>query len=199
MKKISVAVVGCGGNGSWFLREISRLIKHDQIPSSVEFTIFDHDDVAKKNLPYQDFELKEVLENKAKILGERYAMLFKQKKVTKSTELDPFDLVISAVDNKDFREMLYRYMDKRTDKYWIDLRAEGRVVAIFTMHKKNTLEKLLKTLSRESNESASCQLSYELDAGIIQLGNKIAAIIGCQYLLNYLRGEDNPPEFIHMF
>jgi len=199
MKKLNVAIVGCGGNGSWFTHNMAHLIKHNQIPSGVIFTLFDHDDVAKKNIGYQKFDLKDVLDNKAKVLGERYDLPYKQKKVTKGTDLDPFDVVICAVDNKDFRELLYKYMDKNQDKYWIDMRAEGRVVAIFTKHEKNPLDKLLKTLAKGPSESASCQLSYELDAGIIQQGNVIAAMIGSQFFLNFIRGDENPPEFIHMF
>lgn len=193
-------VIGCGGNGSWLLRHIHRLIKKDQIPQTVEFTLYDDDNVEKKNLLYQDFEMKDVLDNKAQVMANRYDMVAKGKRVKDAKEFEPFDIVIAAVDNPDLRELLYRYMDKNPEKYWIDVRAEGRAVSIYTRHRNNTLAKLLKTLPKNTEgASTSCQLAYELDSGIIQMGNQIAAVITAQLLLNHLRGEENSDEFTHMF
>ncbi|HLP80881.1 MAG TPA: ThiF family adenylyltransferase [Nitrosomonas sp.] len=192
-------IAGAGGNNSWFLNEINRLIIKDQLPTGIEFTIYDGDDVEKKNLLYQDFETADVLENKAKVLSIRYAMHAKQRYIKDAKEFDNYDIVISGVDNRDFRALLFEYMNDHPEKYWIDLRAEGRTVALYTKHKTNTLDKLLSTLPPKGTKSASCQLKYELDNGIIQLGNKIAAMIAAQWLLNHLRGEQNPPDFIHMF
>jgi molybdopterin/thiamine biosynthesis adenylyltransferase len=200
MKKLNVMIGGAGGNNSWLCRVLAELQLRDQIPPHVEFTIFDGDNVEKKNLLYQDFILDDVLENKAKVLAARHAMLAKQKFIKDPKEFEPFDVVISGVDNRDFREMLFKYMDKHPEKYWIDLRAEGRAVAIYTCNKNNTLEFMLDTLPKSGTKSTtSCQLSYELDAGIIQLGNRVAAMIGAQYLLNFIRGEQNPAVFVHMF
>jgi len=200
MKKLNVMIAGAGGNNSWLCRILAELQARDQIPAHVEFTIFDGDNVEKKNLLYQDFTLDDVLENKAKVLATRHAMLGKQKFIKDSKEFEPYDVVICGVDNRDFREMLFKYMARNPEKYWIDLRAEGRTIAVYTQGKENTLEFLLSTLpGKGSKSTTSCQLSYELDAGIIQLGNRIAAVIGAQYLLNFIRGEQNPPEFRHMF
>lgn len=199
MRKLNVMVAGAGGNNSWFVKLADEMLRKDQIPETVEFTIYDGDDIEKKNLLYQDYELKEVTENKAAVLAKRYAMMAKQKYIKDPKEFDAYDVVISGVDNRDFREMLFKYMDKHPEKYWIDLRAEGRVVAIYTKHRLNTLDVMLKTLPAKGAKSTSCQLAYELDNGIIQLGNRIAAVIGAQYLLNYVRGEENPASFVHMF
>ncbi len=200
MKKLNVMIAGAGGNNSWLCRILAELQARDQIPPHVEFTIFDGDSVEKKNLLYQDFTLDDVLENKAKVLAARHAMLAKQKFIKDGKEFEPYDVIISGVDNRDFREMLFKYVDKHPEKYWIDLRAEGRTVAVFTQNKVNTLEYLLGTLpGKGSKTTTSCQLSYELDAGIIQLGNRVAAVIGAQYLLNFIRGEQNPAVFVHMF
>ena len=192
-------IAGAGGNNSWLLSILSTLQRTGQIPDDTEFTIFDGDTVEKKNLLYQDFEIVDVLENKAKVLGKRYAIKAVPKNIKKPEEFDPFDIVICGVDNKEFREMLYHYMEEHPEKYWVDLRAEGRVVAVYARHKNVSLQELLATLPKNSTDPTSCQLSYELDNGIIQLGNRIAANIGAQYLLNYIRGEENPPSFIHMF
>jgi len=42
-------------------------------------------------------------------------------------------------------------------------------------------------------------LSTKKKAGIVQNGNKIIAAIGSQYILNWIRNEVNPPQFIHKF
>ena len=192
-------VAGAGGINSWFLHHINRLIRKDQIPSFASFTIFDGDDVEQKNLLYQDFELVNVLENKAKTLGDRYDMIAKGKYIKNPKDFDPYDIVVCGVDNKKFREMLFRYMATQPDKYWIDMRSEGRAVTIYTKNKKNTLEYMLSTLPKNDVADASCQLEYELSSGIIQLGNQISSIIGAQYLLNFIRGEESPDHFIYLF
>jgi hypothetical protein len=199
MKKLNIMVAGAGGNNSWLLNAINDLQRKHQIPEFVEFTIWDGDTVEKKNLLYQDFTVDDILDNKAKVLAARYAMAAKAKYIKDPKDFEPYDMVICGVDNKDFREMMYRYMDNHPEKYWIDLRAEGRTVVVYAKHKSMPLEELIATLPKNATGSTSCQLSYELDNGVIQLGNRIAACIGAQYLLNYIRGEENPPAFIHMF
>jgi hypothetical protein len=57
---------------------------------------------------------------------------------------------------------------------------------------------MLSTLPKES-KGTSCQREYELSAGIVQLGNQIAACITAQYFLNYIREEENPPVFNQIF
>jgi molybdopterin/thiamine biosynthesis adenylyltransferase len=199
-KRVRVMIAGAGGINSWFVELIADQIKKEQIPLFWEFTIFDGDAVEKKNLLYQNFDFKDQLENKAEILGKRFGILHKPKYVKKATEFDNFDLVVCGVDNREFRAMLYEYMNDNPDKQWIDMRAEGRVVAVFAKNPKNTLAVLMKSLPEQSaDQGGSCQLDYELSAGIVQLGNRIVANIGAQYLLNIVRGEMNPPSFIHRF
>lgn len=199
MNRIKVMVAGAGGNSSWFLNFANDLIIKNQIPDTVEFTICDGDDVENKNLLYQDFSKADVLGNKAKVLGIRHGMASKSKYIEDPKEFDDFDVVVAGVDSREFRELLYTYMDQHPEKYWIDMRAEGRVVSFYTKHKKNTLEYLMKTLPPPGTKPTSCQLKYELDNGIIQLGNRIVAMIGAQLFLNYIRGEENQSEFTHMF
>lgn len=199
MKIIKVMVAGAGGNSSWFLKAIDDLITKGQIPDTVQFTIYDGDDVENKNLLYQDYQKLDVLQNKAKALGIRYGMAYKSKYIEDPKEFDNYDVVVAGVDNRDFRVLLYEYMAKHPEKYWIDMRAEGRVATFYTKHKKNTLDYLMSTLPPPGAAATSCQLKYELEAGIIQLGNRIVAIIGAQLFLNHIRGEANQSEFTHMF
>jgi molybdopterin/thiamine biosynthesis adenylyltransferase len=198
IKTINVMIAGGGGNNSWLMKHLCDLQTTDQIPDWVIFTIYDGDNIEKKNLLYQNFTIDDLLENKAEVLGKRYTASYVSKYINNPKEFDKFDVVICGVDNVDFREMLFKYMEKHPEKYWIDLRAEGRSVAAFSRHPKNTLKILLESLPK-NGESTSCQLEYELKNGVVQMGNRIAAVIGAQYFLNYLRGEINPPSYIHMF
>lgn len=190
--------MGAGGNGSWLLRHLHRLVQKGQIPDAVTFTVFDGDDVEKKNTLYQDYDIKDVLENKAKIMASRYDVQGKSRYVKDAKDLAGFDVIVCCVDNKDFRELLFRHADKTPAVYWIDVRAEGTNVVIYSKSPKNNLDVMLATLPKES-KGTSCQREYELSAGIVQLGNQIAATIAAQYILNYIREEENPPVFNHIF
>ena len=94
--------------------------------------------------------------------------------------------------------MLFNFAHKNPEVYWIDLRSEGRSVAAFCKHKQNTLQTMLETVPEEV-EDGSCQLAFEKSSGVVQNGNKIIAAVGAQYILNYRRGEANPPKFIATF
>jgi molybdopterin/thiamine biosynthesis adenylyltransferase len=195
---LKVAIVGAGGNGSWLMKHLHRLVQKGQISDTISFTVFDGDDVEKKNTLYQDYETQDVLENKSKVMASRYDCKGVPRYVKDDKDFDGFNVIICCVDNGDFRNLLFRYVDKNPSVYWIDVRAEGQGVVIYTKNKKNTLETMLATIPKDS-KNTSCQRSYELDNGIIQLGNQIAAIITAQYFLNYIREEENPPVFNHMF
>ena len=59
----------------------------------------------------------------------------------------------------------YEYCEKNPNKYFIDMRAEGRAISVFTKHKDNTLDFLKSTINVEK-PSTSCQLKFELDNNI---------------------------------
>jgi molybdopterin/thiamine biosynthesis adenylyltransferase len=195
---LNVMIVGAGGNGSWLVNRLDWLIQKEQIPDSVRFTIFDGDTVERKNLMYQDFTPIHILDNKVHALSIRYEVTAKAKFVTEEKEMEPFDMVICCVDNRDFRELMFRFMDAHPDKYWLDVRAEGQNVLIYAKSKQNTLEAMLKTLPATSGPT-SCQRQYDQDNGVVQLGNQIAATIAAQCVLNYIRDEPNAPVFNQMF
>ena len=119
--------------------------------------------------------------------------LGKDSLITKSEQLESYDLIISCVDNTSFRRLLFNFCNK-TNASFIDLRSEGTTIFSLTSHKKNDIEYLLSTIPEEI-ENASCQRPFELSGGIIQQGNKIIAGIGSQFVLNYIRGDKNPAKF----
>ena len=193
-----VLVIGCGGIGSFFIREIFQLYENNvQGLEELDIVMYDDDEVEEKNLRYQNFEIKELGKAKATALNQRYPFDARVEKITEDKQLEGYDVIVLAVDNGKVRELVYDYVEKN-DTYFIDMRSEGRAVSYFTKHKENTLEFLKSTIDPEA-PSTSCQLKFELDAGIIQIGNRIIANIGVQLLLNYLRGDKNPAKFIQRF
>lgn len=176
-----------------------ELERHNQLKDA-EITIADDDTVENKNLTYQNFGLEDLTEEKAESLSARFGFGARVERITDPKSFKYFDCIVSAVDNAKFRRMLFKAADKNDELFWIDLRCEGRTIAAFTKHKVNTLKKMLATVPKEDNEEdGSCQLEYELSAGIIQNGNKIIAAIGSQYILNWLRKDTSPPEFSAIF
>ena len=119
-KRVKVMIAGGGGINSHFVGIIADLFDKEQIPQSWEFTIYDGDNIEKKNLLYQNFGIADLLENKAEVLGKRYNMLYKPKYIKTAKEFDNFDMVICGVDNREFRAMLFKYMDEHPEKNWLD-------------------------------------------------------------------------------
>ncbi|KYK22730.1 hypothetical protein AYK24_00450 [Thermoplasmatales archaeon SG8-52-4] len=200
MERRRIAVVGGGGIGSYFCRELYNFEQHGQYGAySIEVTVWDDDTVDTKNLKYQNFQEFDLGDKKSEVLGMKYNFDYEVDRLTEESQLDAYDIVIAAVDNSQFRKLLYHWAEKNPEKHWIDLRSEGRSVAFFTKHEKNTLDKMLETLAETPEDGTSCQLAHELEKGIIQQGNKIIAAIGSQLFINYLRNEKNSPKFIARF
>jgi molybdopterin/thiamine biosynthesis adenylyltransferase len=200
MEKCRIAVVGAGGIGSYLCKELHNFSKYGQFGAyDVEIVVWDDDTVDTKNLKYQNYEEFDLGDDKSEVLGLRYNFDYEVERLEDAVFLDGYNVVIAAVDNSPFRELLYNWAEKNPEAYWIDLRSEGRSVAFFTKHKDNTLEKMLDTLAETPEGGTSCQLAHELEKGIIQQGNKIIASIGSQLFLNYLRKEHNSAQFIARF
>ena len=187
---MNILVIGCGGIGSYFLRELSQLVLNNVDGTKrVAVKVVDGDEVEEKNLRYQNFEIEDLAKPKAEVISERYAFDYDVKYIENNDALNNFDIIVLAVDNGKVRDLVYKYC-LSNNTHFIDMRSEGRAYAVYTKHKENTLEVLQKTYDVEK-PSTSCQLKFELDKGTIQVGNRIVAMIGIQMLLNFLRGEKN--------
>ncbi len=195
-----ILILGAGGIGSMFSSRIYDLVIKRQINiNDSEFFIADNDNVKLENIQNnQKFDKEDLMMNKAEAIAKKHGFVAIKKKIETEEELKDYDVFVICVDNKKARELIFNYCNKNPDKYFIDLRAEGRGVAAFTTCKENTIEKLLKTLP-DDDESGSCQRKADKEQGIFQLGSVIIAEIGAQLLLNNLREEINPPKFIQMF
>jgi len=200
MKK-KIVIVGLGGIGTWLSFTLANLKRCKQL-EGVEVHGIDDDAVEDKNLFYQDFKEEDIYLNKSDVLEDRYLsdpqwFFGHNKRIISMGELKGYDLIVSAVDNFRFRHLLYQANDGPF--HWIDLRSEGGSIAGFNKHHLNTIEVMERTIDGDSDEGKSCQLKYDLDAGRIQLGNRIIANIGAQWILNWTREGSLPQKFIHSF
>ncbi|MFC1588447.1 ThiF family adenylyltransferase [Planctomycetota bacterium] len=183
--------IGCGGIGSYLIQEISECIEQGQINPYTKITIADNDIAEIDQLKYQNFNIDEVGQTKAKTLAIRYADSGIQainNRITKEEQLKNYDVIILCVDNERTREKVIQYCHKY-GKEFIDLRATGR--RLFAMPKEATLEMNMKYVDSQDMNEYSCQDQADLDKEFIQKGNKIVAMIGVQMLLNLLRGHNN--------
>lgn len=201
----TIHVIGVGGIGSFLLRDLSRLQKTNQLiasdGTSYDISIYDEDDVEQKNLLYQDFEDDDILESKAEILGNRYGITYAETNVDDLSYVtnDHRDIIVCCVDNADFRIHLFEWQTTHNN-FWIDLRSEGRVIVRLCRDDKNDLDYLKATLPSEENQgSGSCQHPADIERGIIQMGNRIVATVGCQTILNHIRGDSQDSRFTRQF
>ena len=181
---MKVLIIGGGGIGSWLLARLARLRDYNQLNMLDALVIADDDEIEDRNLPYQNFEIDEIMDSKALCLDARYGFTGREERITTHEQLMPFDVIVCAVDNPKARRLVYEHCSTRPEKYFIDLRSEGTAVWGITSDAGWDLDQLKATLGDEDADDKSCQLEYELSAGIIQLGNTIIAEVGAQWLLN---------------
>lgn len=188
---MKVAVIGANGIGSFFLRGLDEAIERNHITlSRSEVTVFDDDHVERKNTRYALYTKRDVGGKKAIIVGRRHGFGHKVERVKDKKDLKEFDLVVLAADNNKVRRLV-----QASGVPFIDSRAEGRIISIFNMtngERKKHSEEYLK-LTPENDKEGSCQREQDLIDDKIQYGNRIAAEIGLQKAITFLRGEEAGP------
>lgn len=188
---MKILQIGCGGIGSFLISEIAECIEQEQIDLfDTQIVLADQDIVELNQRKYQNFTLEEVGMNKAEALAKRFSKYGTeafQKRIENENQLRGYDIIVLCVDNEKTRSMAIQYCYKHNAEF-IDLRATGR--RIFAMPK-TTLNDNLKFVDIEDKKEYSCQEKSDLEKGRIQKGNKIAAVVGIQMLLNLLRGYSN--------
>lgn len=137
-----VLVIGCGGTGGFFIRDIARSISTMKVQP--ELVLIDGDTVEEKNLKRQNFIAADIGRNKADVLAGRYSTLglkvaFSGKFLEKAEDLQAIldtkkcSLIVSCVDNVKTRALIRQaYLgSKQACSYWIDCGNEeftGQVV-----------------------------------------------------------------------
>ena len=128
-----VIVIGCGGTGSYVIRDLARAIS--TLAKKPNLLLIDGDVVEEKNLKRQNFIASDITKNKAETLARRYAALgivvaHKAQFLEKGEDLRAIlknmkgnVLIISCVDNAKSRAMIRaEYLSPRGTytNYWID-------------------------------------------------------------------------------
>lgn len=142
--KRKVLVIGAGGIGSFLIPLLDKV-------GLYHITVADPDKVETKNLSYQNFDVDNVGQNKARVMYDKHKSIGNAKPFPILTEkqMQGFDLVICCVDNLGLRKTLYN-----TSIKWLDLRAQGRNAALVS-HKADP--KMYDTLLAGKDGSFSCQ------------------------------------------
>ena len=188
---MKLLIIGAGGIGSFFLKELCLAIKQNQVDPYTQVTIADDDVVQSEQVLYQDFKIGEAGLRKVDVLGERYKSLGVNgipARINAPEQLTGHDLIVLCVDNDRTRDMVVRYCHKHQAEF-LDLRSSGR--RILAMPKLSGIEENLKFIDADDTKSHSCQEVGDLQQGYIQKGHKIVALIGIQMLLNHIRGHPN--------
>jgi len=189
---VKVLIIGCGGIGSFLVRELADAIRWGQFEGVADLA--DPDVVEFRQLRYQNFTEADVGRNKAEALAERYnrelgADVFRAvpTRIAKPSQLKGYDLVVLCVDNDPTRKLVIEHAHRNGVEF-LDLRATGR--RVFAVPKL-TLKENLKFVDAGDRAEYSCQEGADLKNGRINLGNRIVAVIGAQMLLNLTRGHKN--------
>lgn len=188
---MKIIVIGAGGIGSYLAQHLDRLIELDQLDH--EFHFFDDDVVEMKNMLYQNFETGDIDSHKTEALSLRYFNLnFHQKRVGLK-DLKDYDLVILCADNNKIRKEAYENYVSNNIKF-IDSRANGKVIGIFSSETEN----YLKTLGT-SDEATSCQNPFQIAKKEIEYGNVVVASMLAQVILTYSRTNKLPSDTMMSF
>jgi len=141
---MKLLIIGGGGIGSWLVSRISRLKRFNQLNYFSEIVIVDYDEIENKNLPYQNFEVDEVMDSKALTLEDKFEIAGKNLEIKTEKDLKFYDVIICAVDNAMTRRLIYKHCITNK-KFFIDLRAEGSTVWGITSDSNWSLEQLEAT------------------------------------------------------
>lgn len=214
--KITVAVVGVGGTGSWLLGDLVALDLYLRATNrpGLSVTVYDPDIVTEANIGRQNFTELDLGESKAIALIEKYNLTHGLNWEAKPQKFDNVDynIVISCVDSvASRREIANMYCEKgdrnpnlRTEdlwrKYlWIDCGNGydyGQVIVtpLYTKKKKNGTVKIFgaKTFfdyfpnAVENTEEASCSVLESLNKQNLFI-NKFIANLACNWLYEAIR------------
>lgn len=192
-----IAMVGCGGINSWAVKHLHKLVDDYDKKELIYVKLFDNDEVEEKNLlrSNQNFEVEELMQQKAQALGKRYSFDFNitfidEKNINLLTN---FDDIILGVDNNKTRKLIYEFALKN-NKYLLDLRAQGTQMAFYELdHNKDMEYYNKKFFSNEElmNRKGGCQLQKDIDNDHLENANRIIAYFGIYGIyFKHLRSEE---------
>jgi len=185
---MKVLIVGGGGIGSYLTKFIGEYLLKGLIDfNEVTIIIMDDDIVELKNLNHQNFEIEDLGNPKVDAL-KKYNVLTINERLTNSKQFIDYDMILCCVDNDTTRALIYLTCHDRGIEF-IDIRSQGK--RVFCSPKGISYEEDSKFLDLKDTTNYSCQEKKDLKNGQIQFTNRIAASIGFQMFLNYLRKAPN--------
>jgi molybdopterin/thiamine biosynthesis adenylyltransferase len=194
----NVAVIGCGGINSWFVKYLNDVLKLFDKRELTYVKLFDNDEVEEKNLKRgnQNFQVEHLMEQKAEVLGKEYNFDYEVTFITEENideVLNPFTDVILGVDNNKTRRLVYDYCLKKK-KYLLDMRAQGTQMMFVVVDGKKEIEYYDEHYFANKDvmeRKGSCQLEADITSDHIENANKVIAYFGAYCIFfKRLRDED---------
>jgi len=185
MDNLKIAVIGLNGIGSYFVRGLSELIKKDVAGfdriNVMGIDLVDFDTIEEKNFAYTAYDVEHLGRNKAEVLAEMTGYNAIQEKVISASQILKYDFIILAVDNNEVRQIVYE-----SGKKFLDLRAKGTGILAWL---NPCQDSEYVVLTQDDGRKGGCQYQKDVEDKTIEMGNRIIAEIGLQFLADYLRGK----------
>lgn len=129
--EIKIALVGCGGTGSFIAQDLARIAYHQkQKGIDIDITFVDFDFIEEKNVGRQNFVYAEIGKNKAETLALRYNRAYGltisfDSSILQNNKLSYLDsetnIVVGAVDNNKARKVIHQIAKQQSSKFlWLD-------------------------------------------------------------------------------
>lgn len=128
----TLLVIGSGGTGTYFLKEISRYLYKKELSKIRKMIIVDGDHIEKKNLSRQAFIEDDIGRNKADVMAEALNdtfglhwvaccdYLFEVEQLKELIEANTIPVIIGCVDNHGCRLLLEEYFYSVTNCIYYD-------------------------------------------------------------------------------
>lgn len=205
----SIIVVGCGGTGSHYIKELGRLLYGMGAKEKVKLILVDGDYVEEKNLVRQAFLPQDIGYNKAQVMAEILSQAYGitaeyyDKYIDTPADLeqlvdkDEVVLLIGCVDNHQCRQSMHRFYQSRQHCIYMDSANEYSVGEVVIGSKIGGIEmyadrceyfpEILEVQEPKRSEE-SCEV-LNVSAPQHMLTNQLAAWILLVNTATFLQGE----------
>lgn len=205
----SIIVVGCGGTGSHYIKELGRLLYGMGAKEKVKLILVDGDYVEEKNLVRQAFLPQDIGYNKAQVMAEILSQAYGitaeyyDKYIDTPADLeqlvdkDEVVLLIGCVDNHQCRQSMHRFYQSRQHCIYMDSANEYSVGEVVIGSKIGGIEmyadrceyfpEILEVQEPKRSEE-SCEV-LNVSAPQHMLTNQLAAWILLVNTAKFLQGE----------
>lgn len=130
LRRVAIALIGCGGTGSHIAQTLARLAAHcrDTGGPQLDLTFIDGDTVEAKNVGRQLFSVADIGRNKAQVLAARFAAVFGlpiaaipvMLTTQRLTIADSYGIVVGAVDSAAGRRAIAARCGAPPARLWLD-------------------------------------------------------------------------------